>query len=234
MADTLNTHLMEIRYKPNSKMLDYRGAWADAITGVMDYQHWRVDQNRIDVWDELKLHTAFVAFRNAGFAVKNAHTNHYFPDHAEKFMKVLFQLEGFDPKPFIDRVGVRSKFCVPFDGTFNDLLELYSSKFVILTGPAKDTLNAKLMDIGSPLVLEDEIAKINFMGGPMTAQQIGHFFELSSNEGVDPPEVGLVFDIDYWCEPKVEMAEKELVILLKKFASACWSMFDRTQKLILE
>lgn len=32
MAKEINQHIFEIRYKPNPKILDYRGTWAEMLT----------------------------------------------------------------------------------------------------------------------------------------------------------------------------------------------------------
>lgn len=233
MSNIIDINLFEVRYKPNSKMLDYRGAWADAINSVMNYQHWRIDNNRIDVKDENGKHSAFVSFNNAGLSIKNAATKNYFPDHAIKFMKVLFELEGFELEPYIERIGVRSRFCTKFDGDFKTLLDKYSSRFVILTEPAKDILKSKLLDIGSPLVLEDDIGKINLMGGPMDTRQIKQFFEITDDDDITPPDVGLVFDIDYWNTPKSIMKENDLIESVKIYSNACWAMHDKLKTLVL-
>jgi len=199
----------------------------------MELNHWKIDANRIDVRDEDASHIAFVSFKNTGFAVRNVPTKHYFSDQAVKFLEILFALEGFETEPFIERIGVRLRVCKPFDGEFSDLVEKYSSNFITISKPAKDALQSKLLDIGSPLVLEDKIGKINLLGGPMGAKQTTQFFATADGVLPSAPSVGLVFDIDYWSAPKTIMAKSELTNLLRQYAAACWSMNDRLTKLVL-
>jgi len=70
MPDTeksvVNEHVLEIRYKPNPKILDLRGTWAEQISLHMDLPHWRIVANRIDAFTEGESIHAFVGFRNGG------------------------------------------------------------------------------------------------------------------------------------------------------------------------
>jgi hypothetical protein len=48
----LNEHVLEVRYKPNPKVLDYRGTWAESISDHMKLPEWRIVENRIDIYDK--------------------------------------------------------------------------------------------------------------------------------------------------------------------------------------
>lgn len=43
-----NEYIFEIRYKPNPKVLDLRGSWAEVITKRMEFEHWSISNNRLD------------------------------------------------------------------------------------------------------------------------------------------------------------------------------------------
>ena len=197
----LNEHILEIRYKPNPKILDYRGTWAESISNHMKLPEWRIVENRIDIYDKDNKDRAFVGFRNAGFLAYNTATKNYFPDKAVKYFKYLFSFEGFEKSPYIERIGLRSKFCKEYNGSFDELKDKYSSNYLYLTKRAKEILNAKLLDIGGPLNFADKYGNFNTMSGPMTDEQIPQFFEATE----DLPAVGLYFDIDYWQKPKREL-----------------------------
>ena len=92
----LNEHVLEVRYKPNPKVLDYRGAWAESISDHMNLPEWRIVENRIDIYDKKNKDHAFVGFRNAGFVAHDTPTKNYFSDKAVKFLKHLFSFEGFE------------------------------------------------------------------------------------------------------------------------------------------
>ena len=123
----LNEHILEVRYKPNPKILDYRGSWAEAISDYMTLSEWRILENRIDIYDKENKDHAFVGFRNSGFVAHDTPTKHYFPDKAVRFFKYLLSLDGFEKSPYVERIGVRSKFCKEYEGSFDELRDKYTS-----------------------------------------------------------------------------------------------------------
>lgn len=229
MAD-LNEHVLEVRYKPNPKVLDNRGSWAEAISDFMDLPLWRITENRIDIYDEKNGDRAFVGFLNAGFIVHNTPTKNYFSDKAVKFFRYLFTLKDFPKTPHVERIGVRSKFCKEYKGSFDQLREKYISNYLSLTEKAKNIINSELIDIGGPLNFADKYGNFNTMSGPMTDEQLSQSF----NKPEDVPAVGLYFDIDYWLRPKKQVREQEILKKIKQFANSAWERFNSVSRLILE
>jgi len=226
----VNDHLFEVRYKPNPIVLDYRGAWTKAISDLLELKEWRITENRVDVSDKSIRHHAFVSFNNAGFMTRNSPTRNYFPDNSKKFMKLLFQLEGFEDKPHVERIGVRSRFCNQFDGPFDELVSLYSTHIISLNEHLRKDLGIELLDIGSPLTMKDKLGNINFMGGPMVSEQTAQFFKTPIDEVSGLPKVGLVFDIDYWITPNKSLTEDELVTQISLFADESWKHNETLRK----
>jgi hypothetical protein len=128
-----NEHVLEIRYKPNPKVLDHRGTWAEEISRHMELSEWRIVENRIDIFSKTQDVHAFVGFRNAGLVARDTPTANFFPDKAVKLLRYLFSLEGFGDPLTVERLGVRSRFCTPFDGTFETLCERYATRLLTLT-----------------------------------------------------------------------------------------------------
>ncbi|MGB9627770.1 MAG: hypothetical protein ACPL6D_03840 [Thermodesulfobacteriota bacterium] len=102
----INEHIFEIRYKPNPKVLDYRGSWAEAISEHMQLPDWRILENRIDVYNEKIGERALVGFRNAGFVTRNTPIKKYFPERTIKFFRYVLYLNGFGKILFVERIGV--------------------------------------------------------------------------------------------------------------------------------
>lgn len=225
-----NEHILEIRYRPNSRILDLRGTWAEKISVHMELPEWRIIENRIDVFDKSDSFHVFVGFRNGGVIALDTPTQNYFPDKVGKLLTFLFGLQGFDNPLFIERLGVRSKFCTPFEGSFDQLRERYASRYLQLTDAAREAIgrNARLVDIGGPLNFADQLGNFNTMGGPMTATQFPQFFK--KDEGF--PDVGLYFDIDYWVKPAKSLSGHEVVSLVRNFATQSWLRHDRVHGLI--
>jgi hypothetical protein len=228
MSD-ISDHTLEVRYRPNAKILDFRGSWAEAISAHMKLSEWTILENRVDIYDKNTKERAFVGFRNAGYVAVDVPTRNYFLDKTSKYLKYLFSLEGFGKSLVVERLGLRSTFCRPFAGEFSELLEKYTSNYLSLTPKAKELLKAKLLDIGGPLNFEDEYGKFNTVSGPMYQGQIGQFFD--RKEGL--PAVGLFFDIDYSVSPNAVLAEKEVLKKIEQFANSAWDRFETVSKLIL-
>ena len=225
----MNEQILEIRYKPNPKILDYRGSWAEAISYHMNLPEWRILENRIDVFDKEDGDHAFVGFSNAGFVAHNTPTKNYFSDKTLKFFKYLFTLTGFEKTPNIVRIGVLSKYYTEFNGDFNALKDKYTSNYLTLTDKAKKMFNAQLIDIGVPLNFVDKFGNFNTMSGPMTEEQIHQFIQYAEN----PPPVGLYFQIDYWIKPNRQVNENEILKNIQQFTNSSWDRFEAINKLIL-
>jgi len=227
----ISEHTVEIRYKPNAKILDYRGTWAEAISKHMGLSDWGIIENRIDIFSKEKNMHGFVGFRNAGFVTLDAPTSNYFPDQALKLFKFLFGLDGFGDPIGVERIGVRYKFCTSFSGKFEELCNKYATKFLSITDKGKAVLgeSVKLIDIGGPLNFVDGLGNFNTMSGPMAKKQMELFFKKHE----DYPDIGLYFDIDYWRKPEKDMSGKDVTSVLKSFAEAAWSRHESIRNLIL-
>lgn len=227
----LNEHILEIRYKPNPKILDLRGTWAEAISQHMGLSQWRIIENRIDIFDEGETLHVFVGFRNSGIIALDTPTQNFFSEKAGKLFTLLFRFEEFGDRLFVERIGVRSKFCSKFDGSFNELRDRYVERFLNLTTKGQEAIGnkVKLVDIGGPINFVDHLGNFNTNSGPMTDKQFPQFFK--KNEGF--PEVGLFFDIDYWKKPVREIPGKEIIALIKEFAKESWERHERVRNLIV-
>lgn len=226
-----NEHVLEVRYKPNPKVLDHRGRWAEQISEHMGLRHWRIIENRIDIFSDNEVEHAFVGFRNAGFIVTDTPTKNFFPDKATKLFRFLFDLPDFGKNLHIERLGVRSKFCSLFKGSFEQLVDLFSSKYVGLTPPAREAVggSAKLIDVGAAFNFVDKFGNFNTHSGPMVRAQLSDFFK--KNDGF--PEVSLFYDIDYFIRPNREVTGKDVLSNIQNFADEAWERNARIGRLIM-
>jgi len=225
-----NEHVVEVRYKPNSRVLDNRGRWAAKLSEELQLPHWKIEPNRLDVMEANKRRSCFVSFRNLGFQAADTPTRNYFVDQTSKFFKVLFDLGEFPKSLHVERFGVRSKFCVPYGGSFEDLVTRYTTRYVVPTEAAREAIGpgAKLVDVAGPLNFIDEIGNFNTMGGPVRQAEAAGLF--AKDAGF--PDVGLFYDIDYWTRPDHSLAFHDLTKLLTGFAVAAWDRHERVVKLI--
>ena len=233
IPDQISEQVLELRYKPNPKILDYRGTWAEMISTYMGLIHWQIKENRIDIFDVEEKNRAFIGFKNSGLIIRNSPTANYFPDQARKLFKYVFEeLEGFGKKLFVERVGVRSRVLSPFAGDLNNLVDLYSSHYLGLTPTASKMLDAELLDIGGPLNFKDQYGNFNTMSGPMPKNQATSFFKFEDESNL--PDVGLYIDIDYWKRPNIIMEGKDILDIIRSFAQQTSSRNQQIRDLILE
>lgn len=224
----INEQILEVRYKANPKILDFRGTWAEGISGHMDLEHWRIVDNRVDVYNDGSSLHAFVGFKSAGFVAKNTETKNFFSDKAVKFFKYLFSLDGFGKDIYTTRIGVRSRFAKGCDDSFNDLMAKYTQNYLGLTTGAQEAIGAELTDIGGPLNFKDDAGNFNTMSGPMKSEQLQSYL----TDRDDLPEVSLYYDIDYWVMPDETLHEREIIRKIKTFSHLAWDRFTTTHKVI--
>lgn len=229
-AGRISEHIFELRYKPNPKVLDKRGLWAELISAEMSLPEWRIIENRIDIFSKANSESAFVGFRNTGFTTYDSPTANYFPDKASKFLKFLMTLEGFDNPVFVERIGIRSRFAVQYSEGFDQLRDRFSTRYLSLTAEAVRILDATVVDIGAPINFVDRLGNFNTTCGPMNREQLKEFFPKSSNQ----PDVSLFYDIDYWLKPLKAHSDQDLIRLIKDFAGSAWLKHDKIDALICE
>lgn len=207
--------VLEIRYQPNAKVLDHRGQWAESVATQMSLPHWLIVDNRLDVFDEEQTTRCFVGFRNVGYVTANPPTNNFFADQCIKFIRFVMALEGFQSPLLVGRIGVRSRALKPFDGTMEELVGRYKTRYYGVKPEAERALNGELVDIGGALNLKDKHGNFNTHGGPMPLEQAETFFP----NGKDIPQVGLYFDIDYWVRPAKLMTVDEITKTIRQFSN---------------
>ena len=231
MNNEINEHVFEIRYKPNSKILDYRGTWAEMVSKHMQLSEWRILDNRIDIYDKVNKNHAFIGFSNSGFSCNDSSTKNYFYEQAIKLFSYISKFDGFDPEPFVERIGVRSKFCTAYEKGFDDLKNRFASKYLHLTPEAEKAINAKMVDIGAPLNFADGLGNFNTMAGPMEKRQMVQF--ITGRKESEMPEIGLYFDIDYFLKPNRNMKVDEINKAIRNFAESSWDKHEKVKSLIL-
>lgn len=227
----LNEHILEIRYKPNAHIFDYRGDLAESISKHMSVSEWRIGQNRVDVYDKDQLTRFFVSFRNAGAVIRNTPLPDYFPNHASKFLRHLFSLEPLVDPVRVERLGVRSRFAAPSSMMFEVLLEKYCQCIIAPTQVANEVFDAKLIDIGGSLNFETKSGWINSNSGPMEKTQLVRYFDFVEQERL--PEAALYVEFDYWLKPSREVPLKEIVACVKLYAQENWQRYDRIRTLVM-
>jgi hypothetical protein len=235
MSDTqklqyISEHVLEIRYTPNPVFLDYRGVFAKAVSGLLNLQHWRIDENRADIFNEDQSMRAFVSFNNFGLVIQNSYDKIYFPNLANKLVKYVLSQKPFSSPIFINRIGVRSRFAYKVNLDFQTLLNNYQSKYFTISPATQEIYNSDVVDAGLFLTLKTKKGNLNSQSGPMATEQLATFFPNAK----ELPEVSFYSDIDYWKEPKKEMDTNSITSLIKDFSLSSWEITENIVKLVSE
>lgn len=226
-------HVFEIRYRPNAKILDRRGEWAERLSENLQLPRWQIASNRFDVWNEdTPEHRGFVSFSNSGYSLANAPTANYFPDHVVKFFKLVLALPDF-PKPlYVIRIGVRQRFLTEFVGKFDELVKRYAERYLCPTDKAMTVIGGKLLDLGGPMNFADSLGNFNTNCGPVPEEQAKTFFpDQEPEDGF--PKVALYYDIDYWLRPDKNVADNEILKAIRSFSTEAWERHARICDLII-
>jgi hypothetical protein len=119
----------------------------------------------------------------------------------------------------VERLGVRHKLGVPFDGAYEVLLDHLSKNYVQLAPRLQESLHdAHLVDIGAPLNFTDNVGNFNTSVGPVKEAQLRDF--LGKREGI--PAIGVYIDVDYWVKPGGLLTDSETVAKVSAFAAAAY------------
>ncbi len=220
-------NVLEIRYAANSLFLDNRGEILRGIEEPLGFSHWKIGQDNIELFDDPEgTDRAFLSYNNFGYALKNAKTDSSFQDKALNLLEQVYSLPFFQDVNEIKRIGVRMRSCKKAKRMdFNELLNSYTSKYLIINENYKNQLGADLIDVGGNLNFKDSVGNFNTVSGPMEEAQLKEFF--GDNKGL--PKVALYYDIDYFYIPdENEKFEKNDVV--SKVESFCQKITERNEK----
>ena len=198
----VSEYVFEIRYEANPVVLDMRGGWADTLRSYMQYKHWQILENRVEVKSHDELEKCFLTPGNAGYILLDTADTDKFTTQASRYLRKLMSLPGFGQQVYISRIGVRLRTCVEMHVKFSQLVSSFASSYIQLTPKAEEAINATLVDVGAPLNFKDALGNFNTSSGPMERDQIVQFFQRPNPERVAYPDVGLFYDIDYFINPR--------------------------------
>jgi hypothetical protein len=223
--------VVEIRIRPDPRLLDYRGDFAESMTRSMNLVHWQVDTSRVDAFDEHQSMRCFVSFQNLGLILRNSQPRDYFPNQSGKFLKNVLTQKPFEESTFVERIGVRSRFAIPSLESFHNLLEKYMKNYTNISSGAANAFSGRIIDVGMPINFQTEIGKINSSSGIMQKDQFSQFFQLEKQD--DLPEIAIYLDFDYFETPKRLMVYQDVIARVKEYAFSNWDLREKITDLIL-
>jgi len=190
MKKIFSKHIVEIRYKPNSRFLDKRGETAELLAGSF-FDQWNISNNRIDFSSKTNENiVAFISFRNLGLFTNYPNTADFFKEKAKDFIKSSW--DNFLTSK-ITRIGVRSTYLIETE-SFKNSFDDYRKKFLGLSDEDLKKFDGDLIDLGFPLNFTIGEDFFNVTTGPMEKSQSKEFL-LDDDE---LPDAGIFVDVDYF------------------------------------
>ncbi len=231
----INRSLLEIRFKPRARVLDYRGELTEGLANTLNLANWKVDSNRIDLQDDSRSRHAFLSFRNAGFTAVNSPTDNYFSDQAKKFLDVLSKIKVFEEDLYVERIGCRILYLLHDRTSFEELLQRFRLSFADASDDAKKIFDGEIVDIGLPLTIKHKGGTINFMIGPIESHQSKEIFKpQQEDETEDWPESAIFVDMDYWTRPESSLKVSDVSRMVVEFSRDLIVMKNRIRSLLLQ
>lgn len=224
----LSEHTLEVRFKPNSVMLDHRGSWAAIIAAETGLTEWKIIENRVDFRPPDKSQLAFISFRNFGMTIKDQPTPNFFADKAKKLIRVVMRLKGFeDPLP-IERIGLRAKICQPVECDFAEVANHVREVFFKTEALEKLGGDENVIDVAAVLYFKTSLGQINSQISANNAEQLKRIFPAHT----DYPEASWAADLDYFIDAPQLMSEKKLTKTVNSFADELNDRYSKLSELI--
>lgn len=233
-----NEIILQVDYAPNPKVIDKRGEWAHRLSKFLDWKEWALNENQCQVFRTDKTALCHVAFRRCGCFHLDCKERKDFPDFARKFLQFICSFEDFGDPLTVERIGVRSQFLTPYDGTFDKLIAAMQRNVGGLTDAASKSLGSDMtvVDIAYPLNLRSSHGLLKTNLGPVTNIEAKHRHFPNRDED-DLPAVGIYFDADYAIKPDASanvLTCKDICNTIDSFSQQSWDMQARFRNLIIE
>lgn len=190
MKKIFSKHIVEIRYKPNSRFLDKRGEIAESLANTL-FDQWNISNNRIDFLSkENENILAFFSFRNLGLFTNYPNTTDFFKEKAKDFIRSAWMHFSADK---ITRIGIRSTSLIE-SKSFKNSFDEYRKKFLGLSDEDLKKFDGDLIDVGFPLNFAVGEDFFNITTGPMEKSQSKGFLI----DDKELPASGIYVDTDYF------------------------------------
>ncbi len=225
---TPNQQLFEIRYRAEPRVLDHRGVWADQLLDLLAVSEWRIDSNRLDVFSKDKRKTVFISYKNAGVVLQNG-TEKEFNEITNKFVGFLFRQSPFR-NIALERLGILLRYAQKNGGEFEEIVRLYQEKFLTYSPKLLGVFDGRVIDIGTPVILETDLGKINFRSGPMKKEQLKEMFDFEE----ELPETSIFFESDYFLKSETvsSMNTKQIPNLVRDYIRGNWARCENFFELL--
>ncbi len=224
----ITEYLVEVRFVPNSKVLDKRGDIASQVSLSTDFDHWNIGTNKISFTNSKKekIYSAF-GFKNLGVLSKYPNDQETFLNETKSFIKTCWNF--YDSSQTI-RIGVKTKYLIEID-SFKKAFDAYRKKFLHINDKDIANFGGDLIDVGFPLNFADGENFFNVTTGPMQKKEFEQFIDVPE----DVFDSGIYIDVDYFTtEISPNIRQKDLFEFIEKAVGKAETVSENIINLLSE
>lgn len=212
--------ILEVRFKPDPKILDKRGDIA-ATLGDAFLNKWSITPNSIELKSENEAKVkAFFGFRNMGVSSNYPYPKDDFLNLAKDYIKRGWHLIPFNN---LERIGVSTKLIVETDN-FTEYLRIFREKFIALNDDQLGQFGGDLVDISIPLNFSEGLNQFNIVLGPIQKEELEVFFK---DQEKTIPDYGLFSHVDYFTtEISPSIKQKDILTFIDTGVAKADSVMD--------
>lgn len=225
----ISEKVLELRYKPKPAFLDLRGQIVESILPDMKMSEWQVVENQVEFGDKDKQRRIFISYKNAGLVILNTTDPDYFVSNATRFTELLL-MQGPFISFFCERIGIRFRYSVEYKGTFESLLQRFTTKFNSSSTKVQNAINGQIIDTSYAVNLRTDFGFVNIKIGPIKQDQLETLFSEKPNMF----SVSSYFDFDAWSRPQKLMNADEINKEIETYSRGNQERFEQFLNLVLE
>ena len=218
-------HFFEIRFKPSSFILDKRGTLAEILSRNVPFNHWNIQNSRIDFSGSDKEDiSAFFSYSGLGLSASYKTDTEKFLFLSKKFIQAAWP---HFPADQILRAGLRTFVYIEQDN-FEDTLGRFRKNFLKVSEKKLGEFGGELVDIGFPLNFKSDDSYFNVSTGPMKKDQAKAL--LDSEEIY---ETGIFIDLDYFKKDlKANLKQGELIKFTEEGVQKAMEISETIRKMV--
>lgn len=203
MGKTVSKYILEIKFKPDSRILDKRGEIAESLLKEQ-FTDWNIQENRIDF--SKKGNEEFGAyFSYRGLGVYSSYPNKlpFFKRNVKDFINSAWEYFESDT---ILRIGIRGIYLTEAD-KYQATFDKYKSTLFTVDNTLLEKFGGKLYDFAVPMNFTDGKDYFHVNTGPMYREQSEAIFDKIK----DLPKFGVYVDVDFFKKDFLSIVKKEEV-----------------------
>lgn len=204
-------YIFEIRYPASARLFDKRGYLMEQFQSE-PFTEWRVQRNRVDLYNKENSISVFASFKNAGAVAEDAPTFTYFRDHLQRWLRLIIPELKVGR---IERIGFRTIYLAPFENlSFEQLFKSFTNSYLKVYNKSRGLTITKPTDVGIVVDFSVDGCKLHMVAGPMEQKQARNYFDCDIVKD-KIPSLSIFVDLDYFIENPSFEENRTLQMIIK-------------------